>query len=658
MAAFSLSHLIGPLLELPRRQKRLIQVAVDVCLLSLSFTFAMALRLDGWSFVNWPHVWLTLVLVVPPTIALFVVMGFYRAIVRYVDDAAMRTVVIGVFSSGVLMAVAALTFTLSVPRSVPAIYILLALFSIGGVRLAMRATYLHSQRLTKSPVIIYGAGSAGRQLMASLMRGAEYLPVAFVDDGPELQGADVSGVRVYPPAQLPSLIEKTGTKTVLLALPSLSRAGRKGVLDRMVHLPVHVRTVPGMADLVSGKAGMADLREVAIEDLLGRDPVPPRPDLMDANIRDKVVMVTGAGGSIGSELCRQILKAGPATLVLFERSEFALYQIHAELERQIETEGLCTRVVPLLGSVCDPMRMRSVLSAWRVQTLYHAAAYKHVPLVEHNVVEGIRNNVFGTATAAEAAVAEAVEAFILISTDKAVRPTNVMGATKRMAEMVCQAWAARQSKTKFSMVRFGNVLGSSGSVIPLFRRQISEGGPITVTHPEITRYFMTIPEAAQLVIQAGALAQGGDVFVLDMGEPVRIVELAQRMARLYGLNPVIASEPAPEGENTTMTGPGDIAITFSALRPGEKLFEELLISNDATPTAHSQIKTAYEIMLPWDALSRVLAKLADACARGAVPEIKQGLKEAGTSYLPDAEMSDLLWLENSQIRPSPHLAAE
>jgi FlaA1/EpsC-like NDP-sugar epimerase len=296
-----------------------------------------------------------------------------------------------------------------------------------------------------------------------------------------------------------------------------------------------------------------------------------------------------------------------------------------------------------------------------VQTLYHAAAYKHVPLVEHNVVEGIRNNIFGTTTAAEAAVAEGVEAFILISTDKAVRPTNVMGATKRMAEMVCQAWAARQSKTKFSMVRFGNVLGSSGSVIPLFRRQIAEGGPITVTHPEITRYFMTIPEAAQLVIQAGALAQGGDVFVLDMGEPVRIVDLAQRMARLYGLNPVISTEQpliTPGREGTNISEPGDIAITFSALRPGEKLFEELLISNDAAPTAHSQIKTAHEIMLPWDTLSRVLTRLADACGRGAVPEIKQCLKDAGTSYLPDAGMNDLLWLENSQIHPSPHLAAE
>lgn len=660
MANLSLSHFLNPMLGLPRREKRLIQVAVDASLLCLSFTFAMLLRLDGWSFVAWPHVWLTLFLVVPPTIAVFAFMGFYRAIVRYVDDAAMKTVTVGVFASGVMMAAAVLTFGLYVPRSVPAIYMLLALFSIGGVRLVMRATYLHSQNLIKSPVIIYGAGASGRQLMASLMRGVEYSPVAFVDDAVELHGAEVSGVRVYAPAQLPKLIDKTGAKTLLLALPSLTRAERKGVLDRMDQMPVHVRTVPGMADLVSGKAGMGDLREVSVEDLLGRDPVPPQADLMDANIRGKVVMVTGAGGSIGSELCRQILNAGPTTLILFERSEFALYKTHAELQRHVDHAGLDVRVLPLLGSVCDKARMRAVLSAWRVQTLYHAAAYKHVPLVEYNVVEGIRNNLFGTATAAEAAVAEGVEAFILISTDKAVRPTNVMGASKRMAELVCQAWAARQGKTRFSMVRFGNVLGSSGSVIPLFRRQIAEGGPITVTHPEITRYFMTIPEAAQLVIQAGALARGGDVFVLDMGEPVRIVDLAQRMARLYGLRPVICDKSGQSAGLETGAGleDGDIAITFSALRPGEKLYEELLISNDATATAHSQIKTAHEVMLPWHALDAVLATLSQACARGAVPEIKQCLMDAGTGYVPDVEMSDFVWLENSHTQPIRPMAAE
>jgi FlaA1/EpsC-like NDP-sugar epimerase len=635
------------LLGLDRRTKRLIQVAADVVLLLASFLLALFLRYGASPFPLEPAVWLMLALVVPPTIFLFATLGFYRAIVRYVEDAAMRTVMIGVFASGVLMSVIIVFGQLPVPRSVPVIYMLLALFSIGGVRLMMRTTYRRSQYRRKVPVIIYGAGTSGRQLMVSLVRGPEYMPVAFVDDAKELQGADVGGVRVHNPKDLPTLVEATGARALLLALPSLSRRERSAVLDRIGPLSVQVRTVPGMADLVSGKAEVSDLREVAIEDLLGRDPVPPRDELMDANIRGKVVMVTGAGGSIGSELCRQILRAHPAVLVLFEVSEFMLYSIHAELQRQIETAGLQTQIQPILGSVCDGARIRDVLNAWGVQTLYHAAAYKHVPLVEHNVVEGLRNNSFGTATVAEAAVAAGVEAFILISTDKAVRPTNVMGASKRLAELVCQAWASRQSTTLFSIVRFGNVLGSSGSVIPLFRKQIAEGGPITVTHPEINRYFMTIPEAAQLVIQAGALAKGGDVFVLDMGEPVLIVELAQRMARLYGLKPVIL----PPGSPANAPINGDIAITFSALRPGEKLYEELLITSDAAPTAHPQIQTAHEIKLGWDELNRVLAALSQACTRGAIPEIKQLLMAASTGYVAADEVSDLVWIEQNWSDP-------
>jgi FlaA1/EpsC-like NDP-sugar epimerase len=635
------------LLGLDRRTKRIIQVTADVVLLVSSFLLAMTLRLGALPFPVRAEVWWMLALVVPPTILIFVMLGFYRAIVRYVEDAAMRTVMIGVFASGVLMSAVIVLGQLPVPRSVPFIYMLLALFGIGGVRLMMRTTYRRSQYRRKVPVIIYGAGTSGRQLMVSLVRGPEYMPVAFVDDSPELHGADVGGVRVHNPKDLPVLAMATGARALLLALPSLSRRERSAVLDRIGPLPLQVRTVPGMADLVSGKAEVSDLREVAIEDLLGRDPVPPQVDLMDANIRGKVVMVTGAGGSIGSELCRQILRAKPATLVLFEVSEYMLYSIHAELQRQIETEGAATQIHPILGSVCDAARVREVLNAWGVQTLYHAAAYKHVPLVEHNVVQGLRNNSFGTATVAEAAVAAGVKAFILISTDKAVRPTNVMGASKRLAELVCQAWASRQTATVFSIVRFGNVLGSSGSVIPLFRKQIAEGGPITVTHPEINRYFMTIPEASQLVIQAGAMAKGGDVFVLDMGEPVLIVELAQRMARLYGLKPVILPPDSPP--NTPING--DIAITFSALRPGEKLYEELLITSDASPTAHPQIQTAHEVKLGWDELTRVMNALGQACTRGAVPEIKQLLISAGTGYVPSDGVSDLVWIEQNWADP-------
>lgn len=624
-----LSQIMVRLLHLSRRSKRLIQVGADVILLSASFALAMLLRLENLDFVSEPKVWVLLLFVTPPTILLFVVLGFYRAIVRFVDEAAMRTVFKGVFASALLMLVVTVAFDLPVPRSVPLIYMLIALFAIGGVRLAMRATYHQSQSRRKVPVIIYGAGASGRQLMASLKRGPEYTPVAFVDDASHLQGADVEGIRIYAPADLPRLIEYSKAKTLLLALPSLTRTQRKAVLDRLDQLPVRLRTVPGVADLVSGKAEVADLREIAIEDLLGRDPVPPDANLLGANITGKVVMVTGAGGSIGAELCRQILHLGPTTLILFEISEYMLYEIHRKLQQVIASQNLKVEVVPLLGSVCDGARLRSVLKHWRIQTLYHAAAYKHVPMVELNIIEGVRNNCFGTAITAEASVEVGVEAFILISTDKAVRPTNVMGASKRIAELICQAWALRQNKTKFSMVRFGNVLGSSGSVIPLFRRQIAKGGPITVTHPEINRDFMTIPEAAQLVIQAGALAKGGDVFVLDMGPPIRIVELAQRMARLYGLRPVILPDGVPERSAID----GDIAIIFSGLRPGEKMYEELIIGSDSKPTTHPRIQTAQEFHLEWVDLNKVLKDLDRACRSVSIEEVKSILVSAGTGYV-------------------------
>jgi FlaA1/EpsC-like NDP-sugar epimerase len=424
------------------------------------------------------------------------------------------------------------------------------------------------------------------------------------------------------------------------------------VLDALAPLPVRLQTVPAMSDLVSGKAKVSDLREIAIEDLLGRDPVTPRADLIQQMIEAKVVMVTGAGGSIGSELCRQILLARPKTLILFEMSEFQLYQIHAEL--LAAAKGQTIQIVPVLGSVCDFQRVRSVLAGWGVQTLYHAAAYKHVPMVEQNVLEGIRNNLFGTVTLSEAAVLERVEAFILISTDKAVRPTNVMGASKRMAELVCQAWAARQTRTRFSMVRFGNVLGSSGSVIPLFRRQIAEGGPITVTHPQITRYFMTIPEAAQLVLQAGALSQGGEVFVLDMGQPVKILDLALRIAWLSGLKPVIQNE----GAAVDAPLDGDIAIYFTGLRPGEKLYEELLLCNRATPTEHPQISKAQEALLSWEDLNVRLQALAEACADQDVPKIKHLLTLGQIDYHAASEVSDLVWLQKDSDAVSAKLAAE
>lgn len=637
------------LIGLSRSRKRLIQALTDAVLIALSFLCAMALRLDSGDFLADPGNWLILAILIPVSLLMFVKLGFYRAVIRYITSRAYTTMLTGVIGSTVVLVLAGWIVATPVPRSVPVIYALLALVSVGGLRFLMRRMLLSGQQRPKTRVIIYGAGAAGRQLQTSLANGPEYLPVAFVDDDRALQGRVIGACPVHAPARLAELIEDYGADRLLLAMPGLSRGERAALLKRIGPLPIHIQTIPGMADLVSGKTRISELAEVPVEDLLGRDPVPPRTDLMDRDIRGRSVMVTGAGGSIGSELCRQILELGPKRLVLFEISEFNLYAIDQELAQLNRARPDPVEVVALIGSVQNRDRVAEVLEACEVETIYHAAAYKHVPLVEGNVVEGIANNVFGTHVLAEAAVAAGVRAFILISTDKAVRPTNVMGASKRMAELVCQAMAARQEGTRFSMVRFGNVLGSSGSVIPLFRRQIAAGGPITVTHPEITRYFMTIPEAAQLVIQAGAMSRGGDVFVLDMGEPVRIVDLAIRMAQLSGLRPVVVppgaaeAEAAPaeredraaergEGPETGAPPGGDIEIRFTCLRPGEKLYEELLIGRGATATDHPRIMTATEISLPAALLAPILDRLRQYCQAHDVAAIRALLVEAPTGY--------------------------
>lgn len=482
------------------------------------------------------------------------------------------------------------------------------------------------------PVLIYGAGASGRQLQLALNQGQEFMPVAFVDDDPSLRKMVIQGMNVYSPDVIAELIRQFGVKKILLAMPSASRAVRKQVIKRLDHLPCEVLSIPGMADLVAGIAHIDELKEVSIEDLLGRDPVDPIPELINANIAGKRVMVTGAGGSIGSELCRQIVRCKPVQLVLFELSEFGLYAIDKEINELCQSEGLQVDIVPLLGSVQRQDRLQAVLSSFQIQTIYHTAAYKHVPLVEYNVVEGVRNNVFGTLYCAQAAIRSGVETFVLISTDKAVRPTNTMGTTKRLAELVLQALAVEQTTTRFCMVRFGNVLGSSGSVVPLFRKQIRDGGPLTVTHPDIIRYFMTIPEASQLVIQAGAMGQGGDVFVLDMGEPVKIFDLARRMIRLSGLT--LRDESHPNG---------DIEIKITGLRPGEKLFEELLIGEQVLGTAHPQIMKATEVMLPWVVLRCMLIELDNACHNFDHKLIRHLLLSMPAGFNPTDGICDLVW---------------
>lgn len=627
--------MLSRLINMSRTGKRALQVVLDASLLLGSFGLAMWLRLDQFEFLRQPGVWLAIVPVVPLSLLVFHGLGLYRAVVRYIAVGDLLTVLVGVVVSGAFLAVLSQVAGLPVPRAVPLIYMALVLLSLGGVRFGFRELVLNSQNRRKKPVVIYGAGASGRQLVQLLRQGSEYLPVAFVDDSAAAQGTLIAGLRVHSPTQMAELIASEGVEVVLLALPSASKRRRSEILKSLEDFPLHLRTIPGLDELVSNKARIDDLNEIGIEDLLGRDPIEPRADLLSANIHDKVVMVTGAGGSIGSELCRQILRQVPRVLVLFEQSELALYSIEQELAAYRHLKGLKVQICPVLGSVQSADRVARTLRNFKVQTVYHAAAYKHVPLVEDNVVEGIRNNVHGTLTVAEGAIAAGVESFILISTDKAVRPTNVMGASKRFAEMICQTLATSQSRTgtnvgtKLSMVRFGNVLGSSGSVIPLFQRQIAAGGPITVTHPDITRFFMTIPEAAQLVIQAGAMAQGGDVFVLDMGEPVRIADLAAQMARLHGLKPV----PFHDAQRITV-GPGEIAILFTRLRPGEKLYEELLISNDPKRTAHPRIMTATDLCMGASDLMAALRRLTAACDAGDVDRVRAVLVEAQTGYLP------------------------
>jgi FlaA1/EpsC-like NDP-sugar epimerase len=592
------------ILGVSRTNKRLLALAVDVVLCVATVLVAYYLRTGTWVVpvgTQWLSVAASLLFALP----LFVTFGLYRAIFRYagwhaLGAVARAGVVYGMLYSSVFTVIG----VSGVPRTIGIIQPILLFLAVGASRAFARfwlgGGYEALRNASKSPrVVIYGAGSAGRQLAAALANSQEMQVVGFIDDDVTLQGSILNGNRIYPPVDLDALFHRLGVSDVLLAVPSVSRKRRNEILDIVRATSAGVRTLPGMMDLAHGRVTVSDLRELDIEDLLGRDAVAPNQILMGKNISGKTVMVTGAGGSIGSELCRQIAQLNPDALILVEMSEVALYTVHQELELRLVTEvETPVRLVPILASVCDDRLMRSVMATWRPDTVYHAAAYKHVPLVEQNPAEGVRNNVFGTRTTAQLAQEFGVHDFVLISTDKAVRPTSVMGTSKRLAEMVLQALAARKGGTRFSMVRFGNVLGSSGSVVPLFRRQIRNGGPVTITHEDITRYFMTIPEAAQLVIQAGAMAVGGEVFVLDMGAPVKIIDLARKMINLSGFSVRDAANPD-----------GDIEVVTVGLRPGEKLYEELLIGENPLTTNHARIMKAEEPFLPLARLESELAQL-------------------------------------------------
>lgn len=628
------------ILEASRGTKRAVSLAYDTFALAFAFYLSISLRLGRTDIdMGLPEI-ATLLATIVVSIAVFARLGLYRAILRFMAHQALISVALGVIASSAALAASSFFLHASVPRSVPIIYAFAALFFVGTPRLLVRSVVLMLKTESaegKEKVIIYGAGHSGFQL-ASELQGSRYKVVGFVDDNPRLHGTLLRGLVVRSPEYLREMTKPRRVKHILLALGNAPRSRRSAIVNRLESLEISIKTIPAMGDILSGKSKIEDIKDVEVEDLLGRDPVAPDQALMGACITGKNVLVTGAGGSIGAELCRQILKQAPRKLVLFEISEFNLYTLEHELGSELLKQTQATELIPIIGSIQNRAHFEDILATFDVHTVYHAAAYKHVPLIEHNLVEGVKNNVFGTWHCAEAAIATGVESFVLVSTDKAVRPTNVMGTTKRIAELVLQALAQRQAGTRFTMVRFGNVLGSSGSVVPLFRKQIKNGGPVTVTHPDIIRYFMTIPEAAELVIQAGSMGQGGDVFVLDMGEPVKIVDLAKRMIHLSGLTQ--RDEEHPQG---------DIAIEFTGLRPGEKLFEELLIGEDVSGTDHPRILRAEENALDWDSTSVLLGDLNDACDRFACDKVRMLLLEAPTDYVPeDEKMYDSAWSAKQQ----------
>jgi FlaA1/EpsC-like NDP-sugar epimerase len=626
--------MISYILSAPRTIKRLISISYDILAIPLSIYLALALRLDTLTPEISTELLSSIVATTLASIIIFMRTGLYRAVVRFMAEKAFVTLLLGSGLSTLTFATCSFLFQAEIPRSTLIIYLFSLLIFIGSPRLFIRAIVSQMSKNGTEPVLIYGAGHQGIALANSLMNSNTYHPCAFIDDNKRKQKTVIHGLKVFPASELDELLESGQRKKVLLALGSASSSTRKRLLEQLASRKVEVLTTPSVNDIVSGKAKIEEVKKVDIEDLLGRDTVPPLSELVQQCITNKVVAITGAGGSIGSEVCRQVLLQKPTKLILIELNEFSLYTIEQELNQLKEAQGLELDIISILGSVQKEHRLKTVFETFKVETVYHAAAYKHVPMVEHNVVEGVRNNVFGTWYCAEAAIKAHVKNFVLISTDKAVRPTNVMGTSKRVAELVLQALAKRQEETRFTMVRFGNVLGSSGSVVPLFHRQIQQGGPITVTHPDIIRYFMTIPEAAQLVIQAGSMGKGGDVFVLDMGEPVKITSLARKMIHLSGLSEKHEQNPG-----------GDIAIEYTGLRPGEKLYEELLVGDNVEGTNHPRIMTANEVHLSWPETHNLLNRLDKACHEFNVDDVIELLLEAPAAFNKQGDCPD--WVRNA-----------
>ena len=620
-------------LNLSRFHKQVVAAAADAICIPLTFIVAIALHLNTVDLAAIAAYAVLIVAAPIISIPIFIRMGLYRAVVRYIDHQIVLTVATGAILS--VLAVAMLSLALPNLHFFVTLYLIftaLLIIYLLVSRFTARGFFLGDRRgPQRMRVAIYGAGGAGIQLANALRLSAEYLPVIFLDDNVQLHGASIAGIKVSCPTHLESILEKHNIGAILLAMPGLNHAEQRAIIDRLTPLKIRIKVTPPIQSLVKGSLRVEDVREIEIEDLLSRDPVAPNSSLLSVCITGKSVAVSGAGGSIGSELCRQIVMLAPSRLVLIEMSEYGLYAIDQELRALAQTHGIDVELIPFLGSVLDTKKCENIFKQFNVETVYHAAAYKHVPLVEQNPIEGIRNNAFGTLSLARAAVGAKVKRFVLISTDKAVRPTNVMGSTKRLAELILQAFSRQHTQTRFCMVRFGNVLGSSGSVVPLFRRQIAAGGPVTLTHPEITRYFMTIPEAAQLVLQAGAMGRGGDVFVLDMGEPVKIADLAKKMVYLSG------------HEVRGDAGQGGIEIRYVGLRPGEKLYEELLIGDNVTGTDHPLIMRAEEAEIAWPILEQMLKQLDQTCEQGNHEAIRAQLRNIVPEFTPSSDIDDHLW---------------
>ncbi|MEZ8310455.1 polysaccharide biosynthesis protein [Vibrio splendidus] len=616
---------IRAILNTKRKNKRLISIGYDIFAIALSVYLAIALRLGTYTFELGLDEWVTLLLTISVTIYSFTKLGMYRAVLRYMMFPAVGNIFLAVFISSLTLIMSGFFFHTFIPRSVPFIYAGLAILTLGGPRIIIRSVYDQIIKRKKPNVFIYGAGATGRELAYALIHGDEYNPVILLDDDPSKRGNILFGLKVHHPSEFEHLQSLYQPIKLLLAINNINKGKRLRLVEKLSSWPIAIQSVPSVEDIAAGKASATEVKDLDVADLLGRAPIAPNNELLTKNIHEKNVMVTGAGGSIGSELCRQIIAQKPKTLILFELNEYNLYKIEQELNATKKNLKSKTKIIAALGSVQRQNRLEKLMTSYEVETLYHAAAYKHVPLVEDNVVEGIRNNVFGTLSCAQAAIECGVKNFTLISTDKAVRPTNVMGASKRMAELVLQALADKGTDTIFTMVRFGNVLGSSGSVVPLFKKQIKAGGPVTVTHPDIIRYFMLIPEAAQLVIQAGAMGNNGQVFVLDMGEPVKILDLAKRMVHLMGMKESLGSN----------SDEGDVEIKFTGLRPGEKLYEELLIGDNVEGTSHEKIMTAQESKLSWPEMQVLLNELDECCHDFNVECIRRILLDAPTGYTPN-----------------------